>query len=211
MVDMHSHILFGVDDGARNITESREMLAAAKSVGVNRIIATPHARVDHFDRRLVDERYAELREVAAKKGIALRLGYEVHWNLVLALDGSEYADFCMANTHQMLLEFSLSADELPQNHDQVIYRLQRSGISIIIAHPERYRFVQQDCSVAERWIDMGCRLQLDAVCLLRSREPKCKATARRLLNAEMYQYAASDAHCAKDYDDFGKACARIRK
>lgn len=211
MVDMHSHILFGVDDGARDLSESRRMLAAARAVGVDKIIATPHARSDSFDYQLVNERYCELREIAEEKGIVLRLGFEVHWNFLLSLDESEYLNFCLANTRQMLLEFSMSASELPQNHDQMIYRLQRSEINIIIAHPERYRFVQKDYSIIERWTDMGCRLQLDAICLLKSRGPKCKATARKLFDAEMYHYAASDAHCVEDYEAFGKACDWIDK
>jgi len=211
MVDMHSHILFGVDDGASDLAESRRMLNAARSVGINKIVATPHARSEHFDRQLIYERYMELKPLAAGKGIVLRLGFEVHWNFLLSLDESDYPDFCIANTHQLLLEFSMSADELPQNHDQVIYRLQRSGVDVIIAHPERYRFVQADDSVAERWSDMGCRLQMDAICLLKSRDPKCRTTARKLFEAEMYHYAASDAHCAKDYEIFGKACAWIKK
>ncbi len=67
MVDMHSHILFGVDDGARDLSESRRMLTTARAVGVNKIIATPHARSDSFNRQLVNERYCELREIAKRK------------------------------------------------------------------------------------------------------------------------------------------------
>lgn len=211
MVDMHSHILFGVDDGACDFSESRRMLTTAKAVGVNKIIATPHARSDSFNRQLVNERYFELKVIAEEKGIVLELGFEVHWNFLLSLDESKYLDFCLANSRRMLLEFSLSASELPQNHDQMIYRLQRSGIKIIIAHPERYRFVQKDYSIIERWMDMGCWLQLDAICLQKSRGLKCKTTARKLFDEEMYHYAASDAHCAEDYEAFGKVCDWIRK
>ena len=82
MVDMHSHILFGVDDGARDLSESRRMLVAARSVGVDKIIATPHARSDSFNRQLVNERYFVLKEIAEEKGIVLRLGFEVHWNFL---------------------------------------------------------------------------------------------------------------------------------
>ena len=105
----------------------------------------------------------------------------------------------------MLLEFSLSADELPQGHDQMIYRLQRCGIQIIIAHPERYPFVQARPSIAERWRDMGCHLQLDVICLIRASSLRCKYTARKLLKADVYDYMASDAHCPEDYALYRKA------
>lgn len=211
MVDMHSHILFGIDDGAGDLEESQRMLDAAKSTYVNKIIATPHAKSIHFDRQLVYERFYELRQIAKKKGITLKLGFEVHWNFLLALKEFQYSDFCIENTRQMLLEFSLSANELPQNHDQIIYQLQRNGIGIIIAHPERYRFVQKDYSIAERWIDLGCQLQLDASCLLKIRDLRSMVLSRKLFISDMYQFVASDAHCAKDYEDFGKACAWIKK
>lgn len=202
MIDIHSHIIFDVDDGAKNITESAAMLAAAKSAGITRIVATPHVRIETFDRNKVLENYEITRKIAADMGITLKLGFEVHWNYLLMLPPDRYLDYCTKNTNRMLIEFSLGDDTLPQNHDSMIYRLQRAGIEIVIAHPERYKFLQQNISCVSRWKEFGCKMQLDANSFYNRAEPRSKNTARKLLNLECYDYIASDAHSADDYIRF---------
>ena len=78
LVDIHSHIIFGVDDGARDVRETTNMLIAAKQAGVTQIVTTPHARVETFDRNKVIENYLTARAIADEKGINLKLGCEVH-------------------------------------------------------------------------------------------------------------------------------------
>lgn len=209
MIDIHSHIIFNVDDGARDISESAQMLVAAKNAGVSQIIATPHARIDVFDRNRIQENFRVLRDAAREKGIILKLGYEVHWDYLLMVDRDRYLDYCTVNTNRLLLEFSLSDTELPQNHDQMLYRLQRAGIDIIIAHPERYRFVQKDISHVQRWIDFGCKLQLDANCVVNAYGLRSKSTAKKLLRSGCYDFIASDAHCVDDYEAFARAVRLI--
>lgn len=207
MTDIHSHILYGMDDGAQTRADSESMLKAAQAVGVERIIATPHARRQPVDLALAEARRDELRTSAEAVGIQLDLGFELHWNVLLALSEAEYAQYCMGDTNTLLLEFSLTMGEAPQGHEQMIYRLQRGGIQVIIAHPERYPFVQKRPAIADRWRDMGCALQCDAICLRHGYEPGSKRTARLLFARGAYDYFASDAHCAEDYKRFGKAMA----
>lgn len=205
MTDLHCHILDGLDDGARNAAESSAMLKAAAAIGVDHIIATPHVRRLPFDRALAMERRQELAPAAEALGIRLELGFEVHWNVLLGLDDTAFSECCFVDRDIFLMEFSLSAEDEPQGQEQMIYRLQRTGLHVVIAHPERYPFVQRDLSIAERWRDMGCALQLDAVCLKQNMEPGSKRTARRLFAAGQADYLASDAHCVEDYIKFGKA------
>ena len=210
MIDIHSHIIFNVDDGARDLSESTQMIVAAKNAGITQIIATPHARAEVFDRNRIYENFRLLRDTAREKGLVLKLGYEVHWNYLLMIDRDRYLDYCTENTNRLLLEFSLADTELPQNHDQMIYRLQRAGIDIIVAHPERYRFVQKDFSHVKRWIDFGCKLQLDANCIVNAYDFRSKSMAKKLLRLGYYDYVASDAHCVDDYLDFARAIQLIK-
>lgn len=209
MIDIHSHIIFDVDDGAHNLSESTQMLVAAKNAGITQIIATPHARIEVFDRNRIQDNFRVLRDIAREKGVSLKLGCEVHWNYLLMIDRDRYLDYCTANTNRLLLEFSLTDTELPQNHDQMLYRLQRAGIDIIIAHPERYRFVQKDMSHVQRWIEFGCKLQLDANCVVNAYDFRSKSMAKKLLRSGCYDFIASDAHCADDYLSFAKAIRLI--
>lgn len=207
MIDIHSHILYGIDDGAESLNVSDQMLSAAKSVGITHIIATPHLKKLPYDFEAINASYEQVNQLAQQKEIRLDLGFEVYWNALLGLNEETFRKVTIRNTRRILVEFSLSADELPPGHDQMIYRLQRCGLEIIIAHPERYRFVQHDASIVDRWKDMGCSLQLDAVCLLHSYERMSKPAARKLYKAGYYDFLASDAHCPADYFAYGKALA----
>ena len=211
MIDPHSHILYRVDDGAESISESARMLQTASELGITMIMATPHVRVYPYDVETARERHRELIPIAKKNGINLQLGFEVHWDSLYQMRPEEYADFCFQRTSTMLVEFSLQSEALPQNHHDMIYKLQRAGVDILIAHPERYQFVQKDPTLIERWQDMGCRLQLDANCLLSSFESGSKKAARRFLKQNAYEFVASDAHSAVDYEEFGRAVQWIRK
>lgn len=211
MIDIHSHILYGIDDGSPSLQESKRMLSAAQEAGISRIVATPHVRKASFDRTIATARWQELRDIAAQKKIRLDLGFEVHWGVLVQMEQQALEAYCFQGSRKMLIEFSLSADDLPDGHDRMIYSMQRSGIEIIIAHPERYRFVHRDLSLAERWKDMGCCLQLDAICLRQSYEPGSKRTAKKLYQNGLYDYYASDAHCSQDYVLFAQSLNWIER
>lgn len=205
ITDIHCHILYGLDDGAQTLSDTRCMLTTARDIGIDHIVATPHVKYFPYNIEKTHQRYEEIKCLAQKKGIQLDLGFEVHWNTLYSMREEDLHSFCRSETDSMLLEFSYQMTELPQDHEQMIYRVQREGIHIIIAHPERYRFVQKDRAVCDRWKDLGCSLQLDANCLLHNMESGTKRTARRLLKEGRWDYLASDAHCEKDYLLFKKA------
>lgn len=187
------------------------MLAAAQQAGIDWIVATPHVRRADFDRALAVQRYQELSVYAQEKEIRLDLGFEVHWNFLVTLEPELYAEYCIQGTRRILIEFSLSADDLPDGHDRKIYQLQRSGLIVVIAHPERYPFVQKDRTIAERWRDMGCELQLDANCLVHAYERSSKPTARKLFKDGLFDHLCSDAHCTDDYSTFSEAMSWAKK
>ena len=154
MRDIHCHILPGVDDGAADLDESLAMLEAAKRAGVTRIVCTPHCRDPYFDYDKMWDAFELLRDNA--DGFPLQMGFEVnHRKLVeLGIDAAEHLHF--DGTNEFLLELSTHADAYAfREYENTIYDLQCRGYQVIIAHPERYRAVQKDVSVAERLVDMG--------------------------------------------------------
>ena len=156
MRDIHCHILPGVDDGAADLDESLAMLEAAKRAGVTRIVCTPHCRDPYFDYDKMWDAFELLRDNA--DGFPLQMGFEVnHRKLVeLGIDAAEHLHF--DGTNEFLLELSTHADAYAfREYENTIYDLQCRGYQVIIAHPERYRAVQKDVSVAERLVDMGFR------------------------------------------------------
>jgi protein-tyrosine phosphatase len=208
MLDRHSHILYGLDDGAPDLKTSVAMLRAAKLAGVTSIVATPHVINTAFDIALAKERKNELIPYANDIGIELLLGYEVHWRAFSQIPFEEASAFCCEKTNEILIEFSMSS-MLPKNMMKGIFALQRAGLQVIIAHPERYECVQKEMSITNEWQEMGCWLQLDANVLTTLPLDPARRCAMKLLKQKIYHCYASDAHCEGDYIRFQKAAAWI--
>lgn len=204
MTDIHSHILFGVDDGAPDYEESVRMLKEAKKAGFNTIIATPHVRKAGFDKELVKESMSALRPVAKSMGIELVQGYEYNIS-ALADDGIEGAlRFCTEGTKTILLE--MKGNRVISNWERIVVHFQREGADVIIAHPERYANFHGNSDMISRMLEVGCKFQIDlAVMLERNLFNKEKKCAKELLESGVVRWCASDAHRAEDYIYFAQA------
>ena len=176
------------------------MLKAAQRAGFSCIMCTPHCRWDDFSPKLVKERYLQLQEHAVWHGIQLGLGYEVYWAKLLELGLATAPSLCFEGTNTLLLEFSTA--RMPSNWQSLIYELQGMGLEIIIAHPERYRAVQEDIGIARELHDMGCSLQLSANFVKGGFPSARRATAKKLMKAGLIGRIASDAHGPEDYEQF---------
>jgi len=107
---------------------------------------------------------------------------------------------CFEGSDEFLLELSTSV--LPVNLEHTLCRLQEQGLRIIIAHPERYRYIQNDNSIAERLVRDGCALQLSANFAVAGRLSPIYRCAKKLLDAGYISAIASDAHVSEDYRTF---------
>ena len=161
MRDLHCHILPGVDDGARNLDESLAMLEAAKAAGITSIVCTPHVRDPYFDYDAMWDAYELL--VAHADGFPLTMGFEVNHSKLMQL-GMEWAEHLhFDGTNEFLLELSTRAGKPDfEIYERTIFELQGMGYQVIIAHPERYRAIQEDVEVARGLVKMGCKLQASA-------------------------------------------------
>lgn len=204
MIDVHSHILFGVDDGAPDYEESLKMLKEAKKAGFDTIIATPHVRKPNFDKGPVRESMAALRPAAENIGIKLIQGYEYNVS-ALADDGIDGAlRFCTEGTKTILLE--MSGNKVASNWERIVIHFQREGADVIIAHPERYMNLHGNRDMISRMLEVGCKLQIDlAVMLERNLFNKEKKCAKQLLENGAVRWCSSDAHRAEDYKYFAEA------
>ena len=198
MRDMHCHILPGVDDGARDLNESLRMLEAARAAGVTSIVCTPHCRDPYFDYNAMWDAFELLKRHAG--GFPLTMGFEVNHAKLMDL-GMEWVDhLAFDGGREFLLELSTRADKLMFNeYERTIFELQGRGYTVIIAHPERYRAVQQDIDVARRLVKMGCKLQASADFIAGGRLGREKKPAKRLFEENLYSFIASDAHREEHY------------
>jgi protein-tyrosine phosphatase len=195
MVDIHSHIVWGVDDGPGSMEESLAILKVAAEGGTSDLVATPHANLRYaFDRRLSQERIQELAE--ATGGLpALHLGCEFHLsfdNIARLMD--ELPAYTI-NSRQYLLV------ECPDFHigshtETVLERLLDAGIVPIVAHPERNPILRAKLARVEAWVDLGCLLQLTAMSITGGFGGSAKAASMRMLERGLAHLVASDAHDA---------------
>ena len=209
MFDIHCHILFGVDDGSRSLAESQAMLHAAHGVGIDHIVCTPHYRGRNVNHQRITENYQTLKAFANKQGFKMALGFEVYWETLADIGLENAGGLCIEDTNMLLLEFSPGS--LPANWQRIIFSLQSRGIQPIIAHPERYRPIQDNIDIAIEMKNMGCLLQLSANFAAGGFLSGSKKTAIRLLEANLVDYVASDAHSVEDYADFKEALEIARK
>ncbi|MBR6120338.1 MAG: phosphotransferase [Oscillospiraceae bacterium] len=198
MLDLHCHILPGVDDGASDPEISLRMAAVAADCGVRHIFATPHCNTrsqqkNFRDRRLIGA-FRALQTMLDEAGIPVTIlaGAEVlargHFEEHLAA-----GDFMTLNgSRYLLLEFYF--DEEPDYMEDCLRAVERRGLTPVVAHPERYFCVQRSPELAQRWAEGGRVLQLNKGSLLGELGPEAFETAALLLRRGAVSVLASDAH-----------------
>ena len=192
MIDLHSHVLHGLDDGAKNLDEAVAICRAAAADGIRVLAATPHVRADYPT--TADAMEAALSEVQAAAADIVRLlpGGELDLN-ELQRPPEELARFGLGgNPHYLLIEMPYVG--WPLDLGEKLFRLRASGITPVLAHPERNPDVQAHPELLEPIVAGGALLQLTAAAVdgrLGSNTQRC---ARTLLDRRLAHLIASDAH-----------------
>lgn len=194
VVDLHSHVLPNLDDGARNDDEALEMLRVAAADGIDVITATPHLdQVRHVE-QIIDD-VARLNDLAAEYGIQITVvpGCEALIAVDL-IDRYQSGQLITLNgTSYILLELPLIG-EWPAYLQGVIYDLQLAGLTPILAHAERYPAVRRNPSILHELIATGVIIQINASSLRGSTGGESRQTAEVLVRQHMAHIVASDAH-----------------
>ena len=193
MTDIHSHIVWGVDDGPAGIEESLTMLEVAAASGTSDIVATPHANPKYrFQGEVVRERIQALAQAAAR-GPKIHFGCEFH----LSFDN---VDHLMENLRRYTInQKQYLLVECPDFHigqhtEKVLRGMVDAGIVPIIAHPERNPVLRQKFTRVEEWVELGCLLQVTAMSILGSFGASAKTASYKMLNQGLVHIVASDAH-----------------
>lgn len=193
MVDIHSHILPGVDDGAKSWETAVEMVRLAYADGTRHMAATPHANANYgYDRASAEEMLAELKK-RCEVAMEFSLGCDLHFsieNVEAALERPE--QYCIGGSEYMLVEFSDFAISRFAGH--ALLRLLRGGTVPIITHPERNPILQQQPEDIVGFAEYGCLVQVTANSLTGFWGERARKTAAWLLDRECVHVIASDAH-----------------
>ena len=196
MIDTHSHILYGIDDGSHSIEESLEILSIANANGVKDIVLTPHYIKDskyNANNKLKKELLNNLqKELKRKKiNINLYLGNEVYIDENLpSLLNTDIST--INNSNYLLIEFSLSIK--PQNLEEVLDELEEAKIIPIIAHPERYTSYYKDYDFFYHLKERNCLLQGNIGSIYGHYGRKVKKMMKELLKRNLIDIIGSDIH-----------------
>ncbi len=209
MIDIHSHVLPGIDDGARTMEESVNMLRLAASSGTTDIVATPHSNAKYeFDEVRIHELFLELSD-KTRAFITIHLGCDFHLSYKNLFDAARHPQKYTINHTQYLMV------ELPElvglsTMRQGLRALIDAAIIPVITHPERNMCVHDKCDELEHWVADGCLLQITGQSFLGSFGPKAKASAEKLLSLGLVHFVASDAHdCVNRPPDLSSAYGHI--
>jgi protein-tyrosine phosphatase len=198
VIDLHSHILPAVDDGARSIEDSVEIARAAVADGIRLVAATPHVRDDYpTEPETIEALVEELRAVLTREEVPLdvRPGAEVALERVPLYDPATLRRFGLAgNPAYVLVEFPYYG--WPLALAEVIFRLGVAGIGAVLAHPERNVDVQAEPERLRPFVETGALVQVTAASLDGRVGSPARATGLRLVDDGLAHLIASDAHSA---------------
>jgi protein-tyrosine phosphatase len=208
MIDLHTHILYGIDDGAKTFDESFSMLKKAYELGVEAICLTPHQstyRTFDQDGLPVHEKVKKLIDKLRESHIDLKLfvGAEIdeHDDLIHHLENVHP----LGNSKYVLIDFTMRETDV----SEVIYTLKQMGYHTIVAHPERMRYVSYNDLVLLK--EEGAIFQVSAKHLLPYRMSKSSRLAKRLLKHHLIDIIASDCHEIDDLDHLKKSYDYVYK
>jgi len=197
MIDIHSHILPGLDDGAKHITQTLQIVRQLHDSGFKTLIATPHVLEGRNTLSVAEILTVteEVREQAREAGIPIEIlpGAENYIFPEMAKWARAGKLLTLGNTGKYLLvEFPML--EIPHYTDQVFFELQVGGLIPVLAHPERYRGVFEEPERLIDWANKGVLFQLDLRSLSGHYGPRPKLMAERMLRSDLIHLVGSDAH-----------------
>jgi protein-tyrosine phosphatase len=199
MFDLHSHILHGVDDGSKSLKESVEIARKSVALGFTKMVCTPHYIKGAMDTSVdILEKRLEIVQLALEEesiDLELHLGNELYMDVEL-LDDLE-AGHCnsIAGTSYVLIELPFVSEI---NHlKDLIYELNIKGYRVVLAHPERYSFVQKDINQLEELVNQGVLLQMNLSSLIGMYGDTVMKTAELMLEKHMVHFIGTDVHGPK--------------
>jgi protein-tyrosine phosphatase len=206
MIDIHAHILPGVDDGAKTWTQSLQMARMAVGDGIRIMVATPHlfkGRTINLsqvnDKEIILQRVTQLRRKLSEEQIPLEIipgcDFPLGFESLKLLDDGRVLTINDANRY-LLLE--LPDTSLPPAIEEICFHLQSKGITPIITHPERHLIMQEMPYKLKRLIDLGCLVQMTGNSLTGWFGKKVKQISRQLVKLGYVHLLATDAHDPKE-------------
>ena len=201
MIDLHNHLLPGIDDGARKLEDALSLLRLARGDGVATVVATPHMKPGVYDnsRETILKMVAMVREAQqADEAAAVRLlpGAEVYYTADLVARARDGGLMTLGDGGRYLL-LELPYHQVPIGVDDTIFHLRLAGITPLMAHPERVAYYLQDVERVVASVRLGALMQVTAGSISGRFGTAARDFALRMLERNLIHVIASDSHDAR--------------
>jgi len=197
MVDIHSHIIWGVDDGSKSREMTIKMLEIAQRGGTCKIVATPHFLPERYylSFNSIKKEFENVKSMLKEEGLDIEvyLGQEVYFTKNILEDYEKGLIGTINNSRYMLIEFNMR-DFSIREVTETLYELQIKGIVPVIAHPERYRKFIDNPNLINEFINEGYLFQLNTGSLKGDFGTEVKKLSEKLIKNKVYSFIGSDAH-----------------
>lgn len=209
MIDIHSHILYGIDDGARSKEEAIELLKNQEKLGFTEIILTPHYIENTEYEASVEMKKELIKELEKETNIKLYIGNEVYFSdkTIQSLDKKKLST--LNDSRYLLIELPMSSKI--KDLEEMIFDLTVNKIVPIIAHPERYSYVQENIKYLDNLKEMGVLFQINYGSLIGKYGRNCEKTAKKLLKKNYISFIGTDIHRIDRIIDIEKAMLKLKK
>ncbi len=200
-VDLHSHLIPGIDDGSQSMEESLSLLKGMEALGYEKVITTPHIMLDAYRNtpEIIRNGLVALREAAVKEGISIEIDAAAEYYLD---DGFEdllkKGDMLTIEGEYLLFETSYFAK--PLQLEEMIFAISSSGYIPLMAHPERYRYIKDALKEYERFKELGVLFQVNLNSFSGHYGKDAKSKVNLLSREGMIDFLGSDVHHKKQVD-----------
>ncbi len=196
MIDIHHHLLWGLDDGASNLETSLAMAQIAAMDGITHVVCSPHANGQYvYEPHVVAEKIFDMQRLLEREQIPLKLGQGCDFHMSYENIQEAKADprrYSINGLGYLLVE--LPDYGLPQGLTEVFYQLQLAGLTPILTHPERNPTLQADHKRLVNWLRGGVLVQVTAGAVMGKMGKPAEKMAHQLLANRWVHFLATDAH-----------------
>lgn len=197
MIDIHSHILFGVDDGCFQLETAMQVLKEENNGGVTDFILTPHIDTFEFDVEKFRKHFNILQNAIKEENLNINIykGAEVGPDFVPSISIKKGINLTLGENGKYLLVGPFFTTEFNVNQfNSVIYDLQTNGIIPIIAHPERMHYFRNDPELLLSYVNRGCLLQINGPSLLGKYGEEIQNFVNKIIKLKWVTFVGSDNH-----------------
>lgn len=196
MIDIHTHIIPNIDDGSKSVEETFKLINEAKEAGFTDIILTPHYITNYYETPGAEVKFwtESLQKIVDEKNLGLKLhsGMEIYISEELSDLVKNGTVITLADSKYILIEFPMNTTM--RNVDEILFMMRNMGYKVIIAHPERYKCIQENIEYAMQLVEEGCMLQSNYGSIVDIYGKEARKTLKKLFKMDVISFLGTDTH-----------------